>query len=65
MAEMHNPYEQPGEVINRWVSDRQRLLRTETTAARLQDEVGLLRRENEILRVSVRHQQHPSKPRLN
>ncbi|MDP6037748.1 MAG: alpha/beta hydrolase family protein [Candidatus Latescibacteria bacterium] len=29
MAEMHNPYEQPGEVINRWVSDRQRLLRNE------------------------------------
>ncbi len=26
---MHNPYVQPGEVISRWVSDRQRLLRNE------------------------------------
>ncbi|MAG35235.1 MAG: hypothetical protein CL878_03160 [Dehalococcoidia bacterium] len=54
-----------GALIQTAHSDRQRLLRTETTADRLQDEVGVLRRENEILRASVRHRQHPSKPRLN
>ena len=30
MAEIPNPYEQRGEIIGRWVSDRQRLLRNET-----------------------------------
>ncbi len=54
-----------GALIQTVHSDRQRLLRTETTAARLQDEVTLLRRENEILRTSLRYREHPSKPRLN
>ncbi|MDE2993355.1 MAG: LON peptidase substrate-binding domain-containing protein, partial [Chloroflexota bacterium] len=54
-----------GALIQTVHSDRQRLLRTETTADRLQDAVTLLRRENEILRTSLRYREDPSKPRLN
>ena len=51
-----------GALIQTVHSDRQRLLRTETTADRLQDAVTLLRRENEILRTSLRYREDPSKP---